>query len=99
MEDLVASFTCFPDQLNNKLYDYHLTANDIITIQRSDNTVFLIVWYNRTSFLKEDSQNDTQQTKAQILGALARGYCSKKNENKVVDPVLIEAMAVEILKL
>ena len=27
---------------------------------------------------------------------MARGYCSKENETKVVDPVLIEAMIKEI---
>ena len=38
-------------------------------------------------------------TKEEIRGALARGYCSKENENKVLDPDLIEAMVVEIEKL
>jgi hypothetical protein len=35
----------------------------------------------------------------EILGALARGYCSVTNSNKTVDPVLIEAMANEIMCL
>jgi len=35
----------------------------------------------------------------EIRGALARGYCSKENEHKVLDPDLIEAMAIEIDKL
>ena len=30
-----------------------------------------------------------------LLGALARGYCSKENEHKIVDPTLIEAMVAE----
>jgi len=34
-----------------------------------------------------------------IRGALARGYCTKKNENKVLDPDLIEDMAIEVEKL
>lgn len=49
-----------------------------------------------------DSKNSpqaVQQTKVQISGALARGYCSEKNKNKVVDPELIESMVEEILKL
>ena len=28
--------------------------------------------------------------------AMARGYCTKENENKEIDPELIEAMLVEI---
>lgn len=32
----------------------------------------------------------------EIRGALARGYCHKENENKILDPNLIEAMAQEI---
>jgi hypothetical protein len=35
----------------------------------------------------------------EIVGALARGYCSKENQHKVLDPVLIQAMAVEIQNL
>ncbi|KKL62116.1 hypothetical protein LCGC14_2188450 [marine sediment metagenome] len=34
-----------------------------------------------------------------ILGAVARGWCSKKNENKVMDPDLVEAITDEIMKL
>lgn len=34
----------------------------------------------------------------EIRAALARGYCSKENEDKVLDPDLIEAMALEIEK-
>lgn len=33
-----------------------------------------------------------------LLGALARGYCSKENENKVVNPTFINAMAEEVVK-
>ena len=33
---------------------------------------------------------------SEIRGALARGYCTKENENKTVDATLIEAMAVEV---
>jgi hypothetical protein len=35
----------------------------------------------------------------EIVGALARGYCSNENQHKVLDPVLIQAMAVEIQNL
>ncbi len=34
-----------------------------------------------------------------IRQALARGYCSKRNEHKVLDPDLIEDMAVEVEKV
>ena len=33
-----------------------------------------------------------------IRGALARGYCSDRNSKKILDPDLIEDMAVEIEK-
>lgn len=32
-----------------------------------------------------------------LLQALARGYCSPKNKEKIVDPELIEAMAEEVI--
>lgn len=35
---------------------------------------------------------------SELRGALARGYCTKENEHKVLDAVLIEAMAQEVLK-
>ena len=35
----------------------------------------------------------------ELLGALARGYCSFTNSGKTVDPVLMEAMANEIMLL
>lgn len=38
----------------------------------------------------------TEETRQQIRGALARGYCTKENETKVLDPELIEAMAQEV---
>ena len=38
-------------------------------------------------------------TEEEILGALARGYCDKKNAGKTLDPTLIESMTNEILKL
>lgn len=37
--------------------------------------------------------------KDELRGALARGYCTKENENKEVDATLIEAMAQEVEKL
>jgi hypothetical protein len=36
--------------------------------------------------------------KTQIIQALARGYCSPENEQKVLDPVLIEAMTKELME-
>lgn len=35
--------------------------------------------------------------KKQILQALARGYCSEKNQHKVLDPDLIESMCEEVV--
>lgn len=37
--------------------------------------------------------------KDELLGVLARGYCSIANSGKILDPVLIEAMANELLSL
>ena len=34
-----------------------------------------------------------------LLGALARGYCSFTNSGKTLDPVLIEAMVNELLSM
>ena len=34
-----------------------------------------------------------------LLGALARGYCSVTNSGKTVDPILMEAMVNELLSL
>jgi hypothetical protein len=47
----------------------------------------------------EENFNALQHTKAEISGALARGYCTEANKHKTVDPVLMEAMLEEILKL
>ncbi len=33
----------------------------------------------------------------EIIGALARAYCTKENEHKVLDPELIAAMVQEVL--
>lgn len=35
----------------------------------------------------------------EIRGAVARGWCSKENEHKVIDPTLAEAIAQEVNKL
>ena len=37
--------------------------------------------------------------RAEIMQALARGYCSDTNKSKVLDVDLIEAMADEVLNL
>ena len=42
---------------------------------------------------------NTLTTEQEIRGAMARGYCTKENENKVLDPELIEAMALEVEKV
>lgn len=34
-----------------------------------------------------------------VLGALARGYGTERNKNKVVDPDLCEDMAAEMMKV
>jgi hypothetical protein len=36
---------------------------------------------------------------SEIRGAVARGYCSPKNENKILDPELCIAITDEIIKL
>jgi hypothetical protein len=35
----------------------------------------------------------------EVLGAVARGWCSKENENKTMDVYLAEAITDEIMKL
>jgi hypothetical protein len=41
-----------------------------------------------------------QESKRQLVrGALARGYCDKRNKKKILDPVLIESMTKEIMKI
>ncbi len=37
--------------------------------------------------------------KDEIIGAVARGWCSPKNEKKIMDPDLVGAITEEILKL
>ena len=37
--------------------------------------------------------------KAEVSGALARGYCTERNSKKVLDPDLIEDMATEVIAL
>ena len=37
--------------------------------------------------------------KEELLGVLARGYCTKRNSQKVLDPDLIQDMAKEVEKL
>ena len=37
-------------------------------------------------------------SREEILGALARGYCSKRNSNKILDPDLVGDMATEIIE-
>ncbi len=39
----------------------------------------------------------TKDMKIEIMQALARGYCSKENENKTLDATLIEAMTKEVM--
>ena len=39
------------------------------------------------------------EIREEIVGALASGYCSKRNENKILDPDLIEDMAIQVEKL
>lgn len=38
----------------------------------------------------------SEQLKEELIGALARGYCTEENKTKVVDPTLIKAMATEV---
>ena len=38
------------------------------------------------------------EIRTRISQALARGYCSKENEQKVLDPTLIKSMAHELMK-
>jgi hypothetical protein len=40
-----------------------------------------------------------KKLKQEILGALARGYCSESNSNKVLDEALIKAQSEELFKV
>jgi hypothetical protein len=40
-----------------------------------------------------------EEIRGEILGAMARGYCTKINENKIVDPDLIEDMCKEVIDI
>ena len=42
--------------------------------------------------------NTNKTIEEEVIGALARGYCSPENEKKVLDPDLIEAMTSEVIK-
>ena len=41
----------------------------------------------------------TNKGEIELRGALARGYCTKRNSHKVLDSDLIEDMAIEVEKL
>ena len=43
----------------------------------------------------KDDRKDTDE----LRGALARGYCTKRNSQKVLDPDLIQDMAKEVERL
>ena len=49
-------------------------------------------------YLQDEIKRLLPFTRDEIAGALARGYCSKRNEHKVLDPDLIEDMVCELLK-
>jgi hypothetical protein len=38
-------------------------------------------------------------SKAEIMQAVARGWCAPENAHKVMDPVLVEAIAREVLAI
>ena len=46
--------------------------------------------------LEQVAEVGTGQWYSQVLGAIARGWCSEENENKPMDPTLASAIAVEI---
>lgn len=48
---------------------------------------------------KEEKITSDNNARVEISQALARGYCHKNNSHKVVDPILIEAMVDELMKL
>jgi len=74
------------------------------------NDINACCWKNRTidqcSLIvakKEQEIKELEQRIAgkgeELMGALARGYCTKRNEKKILDPDLIEDMVKEVLAL
>jgi len=47
----------------------------------------------------EYKQGEAYMNNEELLGALARGYCTKRNSQKVLDPDLIQDMAKEVERL
>ena len=62
--------------------------------------IAMIISDNMSRYMPLRTNKDViLSSREDLLGALARGYCSVTNSGKTVDPVLIEAMANELLSL
>lgn len=58
-----------------------------------------IGWKRLVGLLAQKGNSMKVKEKEEILGALARGYCSKENKKKQLDADLIRGMEKEIVKL
>ena len=58
-----------------------------------------IGWKRLGGLLAQKGNSMKVKEKEEILGALARGYCSKENKKKQLDADLIRGMEKEIVKL
>ncbi len=75
------------------LTDIRVQENGIIR----NSTGFLIGRLNDD--VKMEDIIEPPEPPKDILGALARGYCTDRNSKKVLDPDLIEDMLAEVLKV
>jgi hypothetical protein len=73
----------------------HLCRN----IETTDQNDIVYIVKDIIKELKAGAALRTTNARAEILQALSRGYCSVKNDHKILDVDLIEAMADELAKL
>lgn len=55
--------------------------------------------FNQINYKEAEMVTRKDNYGSDLRGALARGYCHKENENKILDPDLIESMAQEVEKM
>lgn len=62
--------------------------------------IAMTISFNMSRYMPLRTNKDViLSSREDLLGALARGYCSVTNSGKIVDPVLIEAMVNELLSM
>jgi hypothetical protein len=62
--------------------------------------IAMVISDNMSRYMPLRTKKDViLSSREDLLGALARGYCSFTNSGKTVDPILMEAMVNELLSL